>query len=176
MARLNRWFDKGRRLRSDSLTAYLMLYVLGGMKGWRRRTLRHRQEQDHLQAWLDTAMSYRAANYDLAVEVLRCRRLVKGYSDTHSRGLSKFDRVLEGIALVANRSDAADWARRLREAGYAGELRALGPVIADQYAMLRRCGIDAAEIPEAIAERQPWPQWQARANWRAHDYQSRLKA
>ena len=121
MARLNRWFDKGRRLRSDSLTAYLMLYVLGGMKGWRRRTLRHRQEQEHLQAWLDTAMSYRAANYDLAVEVLRCRRLVKGYSDTHSRGLSKFDRVLEGIALVANRSDAADWARRLREAALKDE-------------------------------------------------------
>lgn len=67
-------------------------------------------------------------------------------------------------------------ARRLREAGYTGELRALGPVIADQYAMLRRCGIDAAEIPETIAERQPWPQWQARADWRAHDYQSRLKA
>jgi len=121
MARLNRWFDKGRRLRSDSLTAYVMLYVLGGMKGWRRRTLRHRQEQEHLQAWLDTAMSYRAANYDLAVEVLRCRRLVKGYSDTHSRGLSKFDRVLDGIALVANRSDAADWARRLREAALKDE-------------------------------------------------------
>ena len=28
------------------------------------------------------------------VEVLRCRRLVKGYSDTHARGLSKFDRVM----------------------------------------------------------------------------------
>ncbi len=121
MARLTRWFDKGRRLRSDSLTAYVMLYVLGGMKGWRRKTLRHRQEQEHLHRWLETAMGYRAANYDLAVEVMRCRRLVKGYSDTHSRGLSKFDRVLEGIALVANRSDAADWARRLREAALKDE-------------------------------------------------------
>ena len=28
-----------------------------------------------------------AANYDLAVEIIRCRRLIKGYSDTHARGL-----------------------------------------------------------------------------------------
>jgi indolepyruvate ferredoxin oxidoreductase beta subunit len=46
---------------------------------------------------------------------------VKGYSDTHARGLSKFDRVLEGAALVANRDDAPDWVRRLREAALKDE-------------------------------------------------------
>ncbi|MFT4149458.1 MAG: indolepyruvate oxidoreductase subunit beta family protein [Paracoccaceae bacterium] len=121
MARLDRWFNTGRRLRTDSLRAFLMLHILGGMKGWRRRTLRHAQEQAHLAGWLDRAMSYRAANYDLAVEVIRCRRLVKGYSDTHARGLSKFDRVLEAVALIAARPDAADWTRRLREAALQDE-------------------------------------------------------
>ncbi len=66
-------------------------------------------------------MAYLPANYDLAVEVIRCRRLIKGYSDTHARGQSKFDRVLAGIALVAGREDAADWARRLREAALQDE-------------------------------------------------------
>jgi indolepyruvate ferredoxin oxidoreductase beta subunit len=121
MARLDRWFNKGRRLRTDSLRAYLMLYVLGGMKRRRLGTLRHAQEVEHLQAWLANALAYLPQNYDLAVEVIRCRRLVKGYSDTHTRGLSKFDRVLAGIALVAARDDAADWARRLREAALADE-------------------------------------------------------
>lgn len=51
MARLDRWFSKGRRMRSGSLRAYLALHVLGGLKGWRRRTLRHAQEVAHLQAW-----------------------------------------------------------------------------------------------------------------------------
>jgi indolepyruvate ferredoxin oxidoreductase beta subunit len=41
MARLDRWFNKGRRMRTDSLRGYLMLHLLGGLKGWRRRTLRH---------------------------------------------------------------------------------------------------------------------------------------
>lgn len=36
-------------------------------------------------------------------------------------------------------------ARILREAGYAGELRAVGDVLVDQIAYMRRCGFDAFE-------------------------------
>lgn len=67
-------------------------------------------------------------------------------------------------------------ARRLRVMGYAGALRAVGPVISDQYAMLRRSGFDSVEIPDDLALRQPQDQWQFRADWRAHDYQARLRA
>jgi uncharacterized protein (DUF934 family) len=67
-------------------------------------------------------------------------------------------------------------ARRLRAMGYSGRLRAQGHVIADQYAMIRRCGFDEVEIPDDLAARQPWEQWRFRAAWQAHDYQSRLRA
>lgn len=67
-------------------------------------------------------------------------------------------------------------ARRLRMMGYVGILRAVGPVIADQYAMLRRTGFDQVEIPDDLALRQPEDQWQFRADWRAHDYQAMLRA
>ena len=47
-------------------------------------------------------------------------------------------------------------ARILREAGYTGELRAQGDVLADQLLYLRRCGFDSlapeAEIDAATAE------------------------
>ena len=66
-------------------------------------------------------------------------------------------------------------ARRLRLAGYEGRLRAKGHVLADQYAMARRSGFDEVEIGEDLARRQPEDQWRARANWREHDYQSRLR-
>jgi indolepyruvate ferredoxin oxidoreductase beta subunit len=121
MALIDRLFNKGRRLRTDSLRGFLMLHVMGGLKGWRPRTLRHAEEVAHLNRWLETAMGYLPNNYDLAVEVMRCRRLVKGYSDTHARGLSKFDRVLAAIALVKDREDAALWAARLREAALKDE-------------------------------------------------------
>lgn len=67
-------------------------------------------------------------------------------------------------------------ASRLRTMGYTGRLRAKGHVIADQYAMARRSGFDEVEIDSALAERQKEAQWIARAQWRSHDYQARLRA
>lgn len=68
-------------------------------------------------------------------------------------------------------------ARKLRMLGYTGQLLAFGPVIADQYAMLRRVGFDGAEIPAELAARQPAEQWQFRAaDWRANHYQAKLRA
>lgn len=63
----------------------------------------------------------------------------------------------------------------LRRFGYTGRLRAHGHVIADQYAMARRSGFDEVEISADLALRQPEDQWLARADWRAHDYQARLR-
>lgn len=59
-------------------------------------------------------------------------------------------------------------AARLRRMGFAGRLRAQGHVLADQYAMARRSGFDEVAIAPDLAERQPEPQWLARADWQAH--------
>lgn len=89
---------------------------------------------------------------------------------------------LDGIALIRvdfpGFSDGRGFtiARRLRLMGYTGVLRARGHVIADQFAMARRAGFDEVEIDDALAARQPEAHWLARANWQAHDYQSRLRA
>jgi uncharacterized protein (DUF934 family) len=63
----------------------------------------------------------------------------------------------------------------LRRRGYAGHLQAFGHVLADQYAMARRSGFDDVQISDELATRQPEEQWQYRAVWRAHDYQTRLR-
>lgn len=67
-------------------------------------------------------------------------------------------------------------AKLLRLAGFTGRLRANGHVIADQYAMARRSGFDEVSIDDALAARQPQDQWLARADWKAHDYQARVRA
>lgn len=121
MARLDRWFNRGRRLRSDGVPGFLMLYWLGGLRGWRLRSRRHQVEMQHMASWLETAIGHVPDRYGMAVEILRCRRLIKGYSDTHARGLSKFDRVLEAARLVADRDDGPDWVARLRNAALQDE-------------------------------------------------------
>jgi uncharacterized protein (DUF934 family) len=65
--------------------------------------------------------------------------------------------------------------RQLRRMGFAGRLRARGPVIADQYTMARRAGFDEVEIPDALAARQCEGDWLARSLWDAPGYQSILK-
>lgn len=104
--------NHGRRVETFTLRGFLPLYGLAGVRRWRRHTLRHRREQYHLSKWLDLARQH-VGNYPLAVEILNARRLVKGYSGTHSRGLSKFDRVLGAVPLLAARDDGGDWLRRL---------------------------------------------------------------
>jgi indolepyruvate ferredoxin oxidoreductase beta subunit len=83
--------------------------------------LRHRNEVAHRDAWLATAKAAMPKDYALAVEILAARRLVKGYSDTHARGQSKFDKVMSSIAKLDGRPDAAEWVRRLREAALKDE-------------------------------------------------------
>jgi indolepyruvate ferredoxin oxidoreductase beta subunit len=87
----------------------------------RRSTLRHSREMAHLDRWLWLVTANVPKNYNLAVEIVRARRLVKGYSDTHARGLSKFDRVVGAVPLLVERTDGAEWMRRLREAALLDE-------------------------------------------------------
>ncbi|MBS3650503.1 indolepyruvate oxidoreductase subunit beta family protein [Pseudaminobacter sp. 19-2017] len=118
---LDRRINRGRRVRTDGMIGFATLWLIGGLRRWRRKLLRHAVEVEHLDRWYALALSHVPANYALAVEVLECRRLIKGYSDTHARAHSKFDRVLSGLELVKGRADAADWIRRLREAALKDE-------------------------------------------------------
>lgn len=118
---LDRLVNRGRHVRTDGIFWYTVLYALSGLRRFRRRLLRHEVEQAHLTRWLGEAERVARRNYDLGVEVLRCRRLIKGYSDTHARGLSRYDKVLSALPLLVDRQDGADWLRRLREAALKDE-------------------------------------------------------
>ena len=118
---LDKIVNRGRRVQTGTVRWFLVLYVLGGLRRFRRGTLRHANEVAHRDAWLTKVKAAAAKDYDLAVELLQARRLVKGYSDTHARGQSKFDKVMLGAAKLEGRPDAADWVRRLREAALKDE-------------------------------------------------------
>jgi len=98
-----------------------MLFALAGQRRWRPGSLRHCEEVAHRDRWLAGATGY-LPDDDLAAEAERTRRLINGHSDTHARGLSTFDRVTAGMALLAGRLDAAQWAARLREAALQDEV------------------------------------------------------
>ncbi len=115
------FFRSGKRVRTGTIGWFLLLYGLSALKPLRRTTLRHGRELAHVEQWLSLAHSQAAKNYDLAVEIVNARRLIKGYSDTMSRGQSKYDRMIAAIPMLSDRSDGAQWMRRLQQAALADE-------------------------------------------------------
>lgn len=118
---LERFCRKGRFLQSGTLSGFLMLYTLSGMRRFRRSTLRHRIELKSLEDWLRLIEETVPVDYDLAVEIIDSRRMVKGYSDTHERGESKYRRLMAAAAQLRGRPDAAERLRALREAALADD-------------------------------------------------------
>lgn len=118
---LDRIVSRPRRVRTGNVFWFLTLYMVGAAKFMRRKSLRHARELAHIERWLGNATEYLPTHYDLAKEVVCCRRLVKGYSDTHARGEAKFDRVLEMAPRLASMPDGAAWLRRLRQAALMDE-------------------------------------------------------
>ncbi len=113
--------NKGRRIRTDGILGFGLLWLVSALKPYRRKLLRHRYENAHLDRLLETTQRYSAKDPKLAIEILSCQRLIKGYSDTHIRGQSKFDKVLSSLDALERRDDAADWIKRLRNAALKDE-------------------------------------------------------
>ena len=114
---LERKLTHGRRIRTHTIGGFLQLRVAAGLRRWRPASRRHAAEVVHLQQWLDEAQrAVASGDRALAAEILHCRRLVKGYSDTHARGQSRFDRLMHAARRLEGQPDAAARLRTLREA------------------------------------------------------------
>ena len=61
-----------------------------------------------------------ALNPALAVEIAECQRLVKGYSDTHERGLRNYEMLMAAVERAGARLAPATL-RELRDAALADE-------------------------------------------------------
>lgn len=109
---------RGRVVRTSSLPGFVLLWAVAGLRRWRRGTLRFEAEQQRIHAWLaDVREQLLQGRPAEALEVVRCQRLVKGYGDTHERGLKNFE-LLRGAWRAG--ADAATLAR-LRDAALADE-------------------------------------------------------
>ena len=77
-------------------------------------------EQDRIEAWL-ARMREAADSYDLAVEIAECQRLIKGYGDTHERGPSIYEVIMQFADRHRDRADLARTVRELRAAALADD-------------------------------------------------------
>ncbi len=114
-------FTAGRQVRTSRVGGFTLLYGLAGLRRFRRGTLRFLEEDTRIQAWLGLIQRIAPVNYDLALEVAECQRLVKGYGSTHERGVRNFELIIERAAASSGEAGAAALVRNLRTAAFADE-------------------------------------------------------
>lgn len=112
---------RGRLIRTTTLRGFLVLYALGRLRGYRRRTLRHQRETAAIAEWLALIARTAPVDHALACEIAECPRLIKGYGETHARGMQRFGALIAAATRLTGRADAAPSLRRLREAALADE-------------------------------------------------------
>lgn len=111
----------GKQIRTSTVSGFLLLYTLAGLKRWRRGTLRFCEENVRIEAWLADIERLAPAHYALAVELARAQRLIKGYGETHERGWRNYCALLSQLELLAARPDGAAQLAHLQEAALADE-------------------------------------------------------
>ena len=141
MARCLGRMTGGKRIRSGTVTGFLFLHMLGGLKRWRRGTLRYREENARIENWLGRIERLTPTHHDLAVELARAQRLIKGYGETHERGWRSFSALLSRLEALAGRADGAAVMARLHEAALADEE---GQALARELAGLASSGAASA--------------------------------
>jgi indolepyruvate ferredoxin oxidoreductase beta subunit len=117
-ALVQRLGERARTVRTSSLRGYLTLAAVAALRRWRRGTLRYAVENERIERWLADTRAALAHDPALAVEIVRCQRLVKGYSGTHERGMANFERLR---ALWCERKVTAAQLAQLRDAALADE-------------------------------------------------------
>lgn len=131
-SRISSLIERDRTITTSSPAGFMMLYLLARLRRFRRGTYRFAVEMERIDGWLTSALNAARSNPALALEVIRCQRLVKGYGDTHSRGLHNFAIIMRLLPMLATRGDGADAVRRLREAALKDdEGRVLAKAVSD---------------------------------------------
>jgi len=112
----------GMRVKTTSVSGFLLLRFLAWLRPLRPLTSRWRDEQVLIGRWLVAIAAAAKRDARLALEIALCGRLIKGYGDTHKRGKGNFLRILdtlvEGDAVPDDRA-RIEAIRKAREAALA---------------------------------------------------------
>jgi indolepyruvate ferredoxin oxidoreductase beta subunit len=111
----------GKVVKTSSVTGFLLLYGVAGLKRFRRGSLRFAAEARSIDDWLATIVRLAPVDYQLAAEVAEARTLLKGYGDTRRRGQERFAKLMSLVQALAAAPAGAATLARLRKAALADE-------------------------------------------------------
>lgn len=118
---LDGFFQNGRYVETTSLHWFLILRVLAKYKRFRRGSLRYREEQARIERWLEMVHDAAKSDTELALEWVKCQRLIKGYGDTFERGLANFESIRSAFVALPEQQRTAQWLVQARSKALSDE-------------------------------------------------------
>jgi indolepyruvate ferredoxin oxidoreductase beta subunit len=94
------WTDKfhwGMQIKTNSVSGYLRLLALARLRRFRPRSFRYKEEQRAIEAWLALIIAAAPKSDQLALEIVECARLIKGYGDTLKRGAANYAAIERNV-------------------------------------------------------------------------------
>jgi indolepyruvate ferredoxin oxidoreductase beta subunit len=113
---VEKFTGNGKIVQTTSLRGYLQLYMVAGMRRWRRASFRFKKERKAIEEWLALIQRIAREDYAMALELAECPRMVKGYGDTHAQGEKNYEAVMAAVPRLRGRRDGAICLKKLREA------------------------------------------------------------
>jgi len=118
---VERFTRTGKVVQTTSIVGFLQLYVLAGLRPWRRKSLRYQRERHQIDQWLALLVTLAGEDYWLAREMAELPRLLKGYGDTHAHGSRNFGAIMNALPELRRSNDAGGRLKKLREAALADD-------------------------------------------------------
>ncbi len=112
---------EGKRVPTTKLRGFLLLSGVAGLRFLRRGSYRFALEKERAAQWLALIKQYAPHDYDFTWEVAAMQRLIKGYGDTHARGLANYGRITARLEEIFAQPNPAQTLAALRDAALKDE-------------------------------------------------------
>jgi indolepyruvate ferredoxin oxidoreductase beta subunit len=109
-------YNFGMHVKTSGVGGFLLVRSLAWLRRWRPRSLRYAEEQALIERWLAAVRAAAPHSTALALEIVACAGLLKGYGETHRRGRSSFLAILDTLVENPAAGDAAARAAAIRKA------------------------------------------------------------
>jgi indolepyruvate ferredoxin oxidoreductase beta subunit len=109
-------YNVGLHVRTSGVPGYLLVRALAWLRPWRPRSLRYAEEQALIERWLVAVREAAPRSTALALEIVECAGLLKGYGETHRRGRGNFLAILDALVENPAAADPADQAVAIHKA------------------------------------------------------------
>ena len=91
-------FTNGKKLRTNTVSVFLVMRLLAGMRRWRRSSLAYSEEYALFSVWLQEVRNAATrGQFEQALELAECGRLIKGYGETRSRTSRQLKTILTRV-------------------------------------------------------------------------------